>query len=86
MVKETNQISTVRVHFSSRVSSSDIDLRLVDETGHHVRLAVEEQLHALDGTLGHDAGAVTLLSAVRNDLTLGVGDVVQCRRTPEAEV
>ena len=82
----TDAVLASRVELASGVTGGDVDLGLVEKTGHHVRFAVEEDLHARDRALGHDARAVAGLGAVGDDLALSVGDVIQRRRAPQAEV
>ena len=82
----TYAILSSRVELTTEITILNVELRLVDDAGHHVRLAVGNELHALDGTLGHETGAVALLGAVGNDITLGGTDVAHLGGTPQAEV
>ena len=82
----THAILSSRVEFTTEVTRIDVELGLVDETSHHVGFAIGEQLHALDGALGHEAGAVTLLGAVGDDIALRRADVGHLGRGPETEV
>ena len=84
--KNAHAVLSSGVELTAEVAAGNVNFRLVDETSHHVRVAVEEDLHALDGTLGHDASAVALFGAVGDDLALGVGNVVQSGRAPKTEI
>ena len=51
----SHAVLPTRVELAAKVSRLGVDLCLVDETSHHVRLAVKEELHAHNRALRHDA-------------------------------
>lgn len=83
----TTKVSTVRVHLTSPVTGTDVDLGLVNETDD---LDVGTSLHELDtleGIARDQAGATPGLGTPSNHLAFVVGDDgVGVRRSPEAEV
>jgi len=83
----TTLIGTVRVEFTSRVISSDVDELLLDEAGDLDVVGSLHELETSDGTLGDDTGTIARLCAPSDTLTLDVTDEgVWFRGTPEAEV
>ena len=84
--KVTHPILSSRVKLTSSVTTGNVDLCLIDDARHHIRLAVVQELHALNRSRGHDARAMTGLSAIGNDLALRIRDIVEGWGTPEAEV
>ena len=84
---KTYAILRAGVELSSVVTVLNVELGLVNDTSEHPVVVGLEELGALDGTLGHDASAVALLGAPRDDFTLSVGDGrVGGGRSPETEV
>jgi hypothetical protein len=83
----TTLIGTVRVEFTSRVISGDVDELLLDEAGDLDVVGGLHELETSDGTLGDDTGTIARLCAPSDTLTLDVTDEgVWFRGTPEAEV
>jgi hypothetical protein len=84
---KTYAVLRARVELASVVAVLDVELGLVDETSDHPVVLRLEELGAEEGALLHDAGAVALLGAPRDLVTLGVGDGrVGGSRGPKAEV
>ena len=76
-----------RVELTTEIVGLDVDERLVHETRDHPVLVRLQELGAGNGALLHDTGAVTLLRAPCDLLTLRVGDErVLLGGSPEAEV
>ena len=76
-----------RVELTTEVVGLNVEQRLVDETGDHPVLVRFQELGAGNGALLHDTGAVTLLCAPCDLLTLGVGNRrVGVWGSPQAEV
>lgn len=85
--EKTNQVGTVRVEFSSIITGSQVNQRLVDETTKLIILAGDEQLDTLEGTGWDETCTVTRLGTPGDLIGLGVTNGgVGCRRGPEAEV
>ena len=83
----TNQVSAVRVEFSSIVISSQVDQGLLDVTGNLNVLAGNEHLDTSEGTGRDETSAVASLGAPGDFYGFGVTDSgVWLGRGPEAEV
>ena len=79
-------VGAVVVEFASRVASGDFDLGEVTVTGDLDVLGCLHEVGAMEGALGHHAGAVAGLGAVDDHLCFGVTDWLDGGRSPQAEV
>ena len=85
--RTTHEVSTVGVKLSSTIVSLDVDLSLIDETDDLDVVGGLGELDTGEGTSRDEAGAVTLLRAPGDLLTLGVTDGgVGVRGCPKTEV
>lgn len=72
--KRTDQISTMGIKLSSIVTSSHVDLGLVDKTSNLDIVWGLDELNTLEGTGGNETGAMAVLAAPGDFLTFGVAD------------
>lgn len=85
--KATHEISTVRVHLSSKVLRCNVDLGLVDEADNLDVIGGAHELHTLEGVVGDQTGTTAGLGAPCDHLAFGVGhEGVGVFRGPEAEI
>lgn len=84
--KRTHPVLSSRVELTTEVAVGDVQERAVDEAGDLDSVRGDEELHALDRTLGDAAGAVASLVAVRDGIALGGADLAQLLRCPDTEV
>jgi hypothetical protein len=76
----TAAIGTVGVQLSAGVVGHEVDEGLVDDASDLNVSGRAHELHALESTLGDDAGPVAFLGAPGYSLALGVGNVTVWRR------
>jgi hypothetical protein len=83
----THKISTVGVQLASVVTSSNIDLGLVNEAGNLDIVGGLDELHALESTGGNETSTVPWFCTPCDFLTFSVTNGgVGLWRSPEAEV
>ena len=77
----------MRIHLASAIISGEVDVDLVDQTRYLDVSGCPEELHAGEGTRGHDAGAVAGFAAPGDRLSLSVPNCrVWNRWAPDAEI
>ena len=79
-------VGAVVVELASRVASGDVDFGEVTVAGDLDVLGRLHEVGAMEGALGHHAGAVAGLGAVDNHLRFSVTDWLDSGRSPQAEV
>ena len=68
------EISTMRVHLSSRVVGGEVGLCLVDKADDLNVVWGSHELNTLESTTGDETSAMTLLGTPRDGLVLGLTD------------
>jgi hypothetical protein len=80
-------ISTMGVHFTSKILGVDVDLFLNDVTSDLDVVGSLDELDTGQSALGDEAGAVTGPGAPGDGLAFDItNDRIGLRRTPEAEI
>ena len=79
-------VGAVIVELAAVVAGGDVDLGEVTLAGDLDVLGRLHEVDAVEGVRGHHAGAVGVLGAVGDHLSLGVTDYFNSGRSPQAEV